>query len=304
MNSNKINILRTISVTVFALALAGCMRGKDGADKDGDKKDKPAEVAIPVEVAVAKRVPMLSSYSGTASLEAEREADVVSKISGVLLRIRAEEGDAVHEGQVLAQIDPERARLEVARSEANLRRLENEFKRSQELYAAKLVSSEAHDKIRFELETQRAALAELAAHPPRTQEDLGRVRGLSATWKGNDIGERLMAGLAGAEPLSKDDLPANSPRAPGLGKDGSLVADLLKLLLKIRAREMNVASRLIARSDELEQLAAGARDGLSILKGWRAEVFGQDALELVEGRLGFAVVRGRLTMSRTAVESE
>jgi len=141
-------------------------------------------------------------------------------------------------------------------------------------------------------------IAEIAAHPPRTQDDLGKIRGLSATWRGNDIGARLMATLEEARPLLREEMPSHAPRAPGLGKDGALVADLLKLLLKIRAREMNVAARLIARSEELEMLAAGVRDGLSILNGWRAEVFGRDALELVEGRLGFAVQGGRLKMTR------
>ena len=78
---------------------------------------------------------------------------------------------------------------------------------------------------------------------------------------------------------------------PALGKEGALVADLLKLLLKIRAREINVAPRLVARSEELELLAAGRREGLPILEGWRFEEFGRDALDLVEGRLAFAVAR-------------
>jgi hypothetical protein len=62
------------------------------------------------------------------------------------------------------------------------------------------------------------------------------------------------------------------------------VADLLKLLLKIRSREIDVASRLLARSDDLEALAAGQRKGLALLESWRYEQFGRDALELVEGR--------------------
>lgn len=143
-------------------------------------------------------------------------------------------------------------------------------------------------------------LAEIAAHPPRHQEDLGKIRGLSSSWRNNDIGARLMQALADSEPMSREEMPAAPQRGPSLGKDGSLVADLLKLLLKIRAREMSVASRLIARSEELEHLAAGVRDGLSILTGWRAETFGRDALELVEGRLGFTVHKGRLVMTRTA----
>ncbi len=140
-------------------------------------------------------------------------------------------------------------------------------------------------------------LADLAAHPPKDQDGLGRVRGLSATWKGNDIGARLMEALANAKPLGKDDMPDRAPRGPGLGKEGALVADLLKLLLKIRARELNVAARLIARSDDLEALAAGTRKGIAMMEGWRYDVFGHAALDLVEGRMGFAVKNGKLLMS-------
>ena len=142
-------------------------------------------------------------------------------------------------------------------------------------------------------------LADLAGSPPKKQADLARVRGLSGAWAGNDIGGRLMDALAEAEPLGADELPTRDDRKPGLGKEGSLVADLLKLLLKIRARESDVAPKLLARSDDLEALAAGKRDGLAMLDGWRFEEFGRDALDLVEGRLAFAVKNGKLKMTRT-----
>ena len=145
-------------------------------------------------------------------------------------------------------------------------------------------------------------LQELASHPPKSQEDLGRVRGLSAGWRSNDIGARLMASLSGAKALEPDDMPEREPRRPGLNKDAVLVSDLLKLLLKIRSKETGVAPKLIARSDELEALAAGVRDNLNILRGWRFEEFGQDALDLVEGRLAFAIENGKLKMTKTARE--
>jgi ribonuclease D len=97
-------------------------------------------------------------------------------------------------------------------------------------------------------------------------------------------------------------MPERNGNGQGGGKDGALVADLLKLLLKIRSREINVASRLITRAEELERLAAGEREGLELLSGWRYEQFGHDALDLVEGRLAFAVVNGKLKMTRTAPE--
>ena len=145
-------------------------------------------------------------------------------------------------------------------------------------------------------------LTEIVLHPPKNQDDLGRIRGLSAGWRNNDIGARLIAALGAAKPLEHDELPDREPKRPGLTKDAALVSDLLKLLLKIRSKEAGVAARLIARSDDLEALAAGVRKNLNILSGWRYEEFGKDALDLVEGRLAFAIENGKLKMSRVAEE--
>ena len=145
-------------------------------------------------------------------------------------------------------------------------------------------------------------MGELAVHPPKNQEELGRVRGLSSGWRNNDIGSRLINALAAAKPLEPNEMPDREPRRPGLTKEGALVSDLLKLLLKIRSKEAGVASKLIARSDELEALAAGVRRDLKILSGWRFEEFGRDAVDLVEGRIGFAIESGKLKLSRVVVE--
>ena len=104
------------------------------------------------------------------------------------------------------------------------------------------------------------------------------------------------AALAKAEPLADDELPPRTARGAPLGKEGTLVADLLKLLLKIRAREIDASARLLARSEELELLAGGVRN-LPMLEGWRFKAFGKDALELVEGKLAFAVLRNKLKMT-------
>ena len=141
-------------------------------------------------------------------------------------------------------------------------------------------------------------LADLALNPPRAQADLAKVRGLSGGWASNEGGRAVMAALAGAEPLPDDEMPDAERRGRGGGKQSKLVGDLLKLLLKIRCQELGVASRLIARGGELDRLAGGARDELALLDGWRREVFGQEALELVEGRVGFAVADGKLALSR------
>jgi membrane fusion protein (multidrug efflux system) len=166
-SSRKTPLARTAAVLALAiaLALAGC---GGGTPPDGQASEtantgadgKPAEEkvpAVPVEVARVTKQVISASYSGTASLEAPAEAQVVAKASGVVLQVLVEEGDQVQAGQVLARIDPDRARLEMERSRATVRKLENNFRRAQELLASKLVSAESVEQIRFDLESARAS---------------------------------------------------------------------------------------------------------------------------------------------------
>jgi ribonuclease D len=144
-------------------------------------------------------------------------------------------------------------------------------------------------------------LCDLAGHPPKTQSDLARARGLSERWGSNDIGNRLMTALSKAEPLDKDLLP-DRDETVHLNKQSRLAADLLKLLLKIRCEEQDVAAKLVCRSEELERLAGGQRDGLGLLSGWRRELFGEEALAVVEGRVAFRIVDGQLKISAVVEE--
>jgi len=188
--------------------------------------------------------------------------------------------------------DPEKAWLRVKAQGRNLEMLG----RLKALAAWREREAQAKDLPRGRI-MRDETLADIAGHPPRDQSKLGQVRGLSAGWKNNDIGARLMEIIEQAEPLSRDDLPEKIGRRPKNGKSNALVTDLLKLLLKIRSAEMNVASRLLARADDLERIVAGEREGVPLLEGWRYEEFGRDALDLVEGRVSFTVKDGKLKMT-------
>lgn len=134
------------------LALAAC---KPKSDDNAD--DKKPEAKIPVEIALVERGPMLASFQGTAALEAEATAQVVSKSAGVILQILVEEGDRVNAGAVLARLENDRQRLSVTQAQANLRKVENDFKRQTELFNRKLIGSDVFERVKFELETQRAS---------------------------------------------------------------------------------------------------------------------------------------------------
>ena len=160
-------VLVRAGVLALACALAvGCGGGKDpgeaadgkqvAAGKDGKPGEKKPD-AVPVEVARASRRPIAASYTGTANLEAPGEAQVVAKTSGVMVQLLAEEGDLVRAGQVLARIDGDKVRLEAQRQLAIVNKLENNYRRSQELAANKLVSAESSDQIKYDLASARAA---------------------------------------------------------------------------------------------------------------------------------------------------
>jgi RND family efflux transporter MFP subunit len=122
-----------------------------------NKEDSDEVLAIPVEAAEVSGSDMAAFYTGTATLEADKQALVVSQITGVVLKINAEEADFVEAGQVLAVVEPDRYALEVERANATLKRLQTDYQRKQELFAKKLVSTEDFERVSAEYEAQKAA---------------------------------------------------------------------------------------------------------------------------------------------------
>ena len=146
-----------VALLALLLGLAACKGGGDGKDKDGkDGADKGPE-AVAVEVANASRRSIAASYNGTAALEARGEAQVVAKTSGIALQVLAEVGQQVKAGQVLVRIDAERATLQVAQSDVQIRKLQANFARAQQLASQKMVSANDLDTLRYDLESARAS---------------------------------------------------------------------------------------------------------------------------------------------------
>jgi ribonuclease D len=136
------------------------------------------------------------------------------------------------------------------------------------------------------------ALLEIAASQPRRIEDLARVRALPRGNAEGPIGKALLEAVARGLALPADALPAPSER-PQLPRGLGPVIEMLKVLLKMTCEKHHVAAKLVASVADLERIAAGAADVLA-LNGWRREVFGDDAVALLEGRLGLVVERGHV----------
>ena len=141
-------------------------------------------------------------------------------------------------------------------------------------------------------------LMEIAAHPPKSPDDLRRIRGVSDGFAKGHGGETLLAAVSAALDMPDAALPkpAETKRLPrGIGP----TVDLLKVLLKMRCEEAEVAQKLVANVADLEQLAADDHANIPASQGWRRDIFGADALALKQGKLGLSIKNGRVVVTET-----
>ena len=131
------------------------------------------------------------------------------------------------------------------------------------------------------------ALVELASTKPQSEQDLGRSRLLLREARKGEIAQGILDSIKAGLAVPNADLPKPDKASLKLQVNPAL-ADMLRVLLKAKTDNEGVAQKLIATSSDLDALAAGERD-VPALKGWRREVFGNDALLLCEGKVGLAV---------------
>lgn len=130
------------------------------------------------------------------------------------------------------------------------------------------------------------ALIEVASTKPRSLDDLARSRLLLREARRGEIADGILAAIAEGAAANTEDFP-QMERSAKMQVNPAL-ADLLRVLLKAKSEQAGVAQKLIAPSADLDQIAAGLRD-VPALSGWRAEVFGKDALRLCDGQIALTV---------------
>ncbi|WP_181820462.1 ribonuclease D [Paracoccus versutus] len=140
------------------------------------------------------------------------------------------------------------------------------------------------------------ALIELASTKPLSEADLAKSRLLLRDARRGEIANGILSAVkAGVE---AKDLPKPAPDEPGRPGNAAL-AELLRVLLKAKADAAGVAPRLIASASDLDAIASGMRD-LPALSGWRAEVFGRDALRLAAGEIALSAQGGAVKVVSVA----
>jgi ribonuclease D len=134
------------------------------------------------------------------------------------------------------------------------------------------------------------ALYEIATQQPESLAEMETLRtvprGFGASKAGQDLIEAIKVGLS----LPASALPdADRSQPPPFAGP---VAELLRVLLKIRCEEFGVAQKLIASSADLDAIAVNDEADVPALDGWRREIFGEPALELKRGKIAITM-KGR-----------
>lgn len=138
------------------------------------------------------------------------------------------------------------------------------------------------------------AIDEIATQAPVDADALDRLRSVPKGFSGSRFGPELIGAVREAlkdpeayAPVIEKTRTQSSPAA-------GAVVELLKVLLKARAEEAGVASKLIATVADLEQIANDDHADTQALKGWRWEAFGEDALKLKRGELALVLDGARV----------
>lgn len=137
------------------------------------------------------------------------------------------------------------------------------------------------------------ALYDLSNQMPSSTEQLGELRTLSEGFarsaRAREIVEAVKRGL---ERDPKTVPPINHGNQ--MTAEANATVELLKVLLKSAAARHRVAPRMIADTSELERLASETEPDVPAMRGWRRQLFGEDAQRLKRGELALTLSGGEV----------
>jgi membrane fusion protein (multidrug efflux system) len=161
------NVRRLIlyGLCVAFLFLGGC--GSKGSSPAGASSNTPPAAIEERKVEVIEVVPSSISYtvSAVGSLKTLEDVTISPKKAGIIEKIFVKEGDRVKKGQILVQLDPVDAKLQVDMSEARVKEAEASLEtnrttlsRYQKLFETKVIPQQTYDDLHLKVKLDEARL--------------------------------------------------------------------------------------------------------------------------------------------------
>jgi RND family efflux transporter MFP subunit len=153
--------LSRLSGFLPAVLLVTACGGGDGQDaraghNGSHAAGRPQQPAVPVAVGSATTGSIATYYTATASLAPEKEAEVLSRVAGLVKQLLCEEGDAVREGDPLLLIDNDEYLYRLRQAEAERADVQSRLARLEEMRSRDLVSAEEYESLKNDLKAAEA----------------------------------------------------------------------------------------------------------------------------------------------------
>jgi ribonuclease D len=132
------------------------------------------------------------------------------------------------------------------------------------------------------------ALVAMAQRPPRSEEDLRRVRGLDEGKRKGPAARELLSVVE--EGLSLDLEAVQVPPSEGVDRSRRAAASLVSAWAAQRARELDIDAAILATRSDIETFLMDGRGRLA--DGWRNDVVGEPIRALAAGEASLAVDSG------------
>ena len=126
---------------------------------------------------------------------------------------------------------------------------------------------------------------DLAQQRPRSLAALAKLRAIPNGFEKSSSAQDLIDSLSAAIENAEDYAPI-APKIQHMPPSLGPRIEMLKTLLRLRTEVEGIATRLVANAKDIEKLAAfGDKADIDALKGWRRDIFGQDALDMLGGKI-------------------
>lgn len=154
-------IIAAAGLVLGLVGLTACGNGEAGArtfrQGGGEENGERQEEAVPVEVAAVSTGTIEATLRFSATLEAERDVNVLAEATRRVVELQVEEGDTVRRGDLLVRLEDDAQRSALAKAESQLEQRRKEFERQKGLWDQNLVSEQVYIDAEYQLEQSRLA---------------------------------------------------------------------------------------------------------------------------------------------------
>jgi ribonuclease D len=137
-------------------------------------------------------------------------------------------------------------------------------------------------------------IVEACKREPRTIDDLFMVRGMREKLSTRDARTliSLVRSALDGSPETWPDLDRGGKSEPNV----DIQCDLMMAIVRLRARQNDIAVQTLASHSDLQRIARGHYDDVELLRGWRREMVGEELIRFMNGEISLSIENRKMKL--------